>query len=122
MSFKTWPSILLVIQALLNNTPLERVGSRAPITAFTALPADSALTAIKQNITRPDRSTEIDLIRAKQATHIENVSIALDGIHRAIAGLVSAALAKQTDAHCRAMDGPPCWTVTSAVAALQRRH
>ena len=108
MSFKMRPSILPVIQALLKNTRQESLGIRAQITALMALPADSPLTALKQNITRPDRGTEIDHIRAKHVAQIESVSIALDGIHREITGLVSAARAKQTGAHNRRSRIRPC--------------
>lgn len=108
MNFKKWPSIMPVIQALLNNMPLPRLGNRAPITVFTTLPADSPLAAIKQNIEGPNQTAVIGFIRARQVKHIEKVGKALDGIHREITGLVFAARAKRTEAHNKRTNVRPC--------------
>ena len=70
LPFKMCPQALPTVQALLNSTPLRRLGNRAPITAFTALPPDSPLQVIK-NGTDQDKSTlDIDGIRARQAAQI----------------------------------------------------
>ena len=39
--FKEWPSVLPIVQGVLNSAVLPRLGNRSPLTAMTGLPADN---------------------------------------------------------------------------------
>ena len=44
--FKEWPSIVPIVQGVLNSAVLPRLGNRSPLTAMTGLPADTPLASI----------------------------------------------------------------------------
>ena len=87
MPFKMWPRALPPVQALLNSAPLHRLGNRAPIKAFTALPPESALyvtliTVIKNKSGQETSTLQIDTIHADQVAQIDKVLLAVEGMHR----------------------------------------
>ena len=101
MPFKMWQRALPIVQALLNSTPPHRLGSRAPITAFTALPPDSALDVIKNKSGQETSSLQIDSIRAHQVAQIDKVFVAVEGMHREVTESVSKARRMRIEAHNR---------------------
>jgi len=97
LPFKSWPTVVPVVQSVLNNTPLDRLNDACPLTAFTHLPADSPLLAIKR-----DSREKIDIVsvkeaRARQVMNLSRVQDALEGIHRQIAEKASAAREKRVN-------------------------
>jgi len=48
--FNQWPTLVPIAQSILNNTPVDRLGGVCPLTAFTQLPADTPLLAIKRKV------------------------------------------------------------------------
>ncbi len=84
MNQRCWPSVLPFVQSVLNNSVLECLGNRCPLTVFTQLPPTSALTAI----TRKDRGVRVvlsvDEIRMRQRSNIERTQNALDAMHKGV--------------------------------------
>jgi len=87
------------VQSALNNTALNRLGGVCPVSAFTSLPADTPLRAIKQVEGKFLKIFSIEAVRAKQLLEIKRVQDALEGMHRKISGLTSASRKKRIDLH-----------------------
>ena len=62
---RMWPSVFPLVQSILNNTPLARLGGRCPLTAFTGLPADSPLRAVKAEDNGHVKTMVIEEVRAR---------------------------------------------------------
>lgn len=82
LSLRAWRSVLPVVQSVLNNTVLTRLGNRCPLTAFTGLPQDTPLTTITSKAKKNTKLKSIDAIRAKQLIQTENLMNSLDEMHR----------------------------------------
>jgi len=106
--FKQWPTVLPIIQAVLNNTLLDRLGGICPLSAFTTLPADSPLLTIKNGQVGTVKLASIDEARARQITEIGRVQKSLEEFHRRISGLTSASRKKRVDAHNARTHVRPC--------------
>ena len=103
-----WPRAFPIVQALLNSTPLHGLGNGAPITAFTALPPDSALDVIKNKSGQETSTLQIDSIRAHQVAQIDKVLMAVEGMHREVTESVSKARRMRVKAHNRRTDVRAC--------------
>lgn len=75
-----WPTVLPLVQSILNHSRRSGLGNRAPITVFTGLPADNPLqTLLPSSSTAP---ASIDVIKAKRIMKADSLIKALDEIHR----------------------------------------
>eukprot|EP00172_Hildenbrandia_rubra_P002599 Plantae.Rhodophyta-Hildenbrandia_rubra.ctg3560.p1 GENE.Plantae.Rhodophyta-Hildenbrandia_rubra.ctg3560~~Plantae.Rhodophyta-Hildenbrandia_rubra.ctg3560.p1 ORF type:complete len:305 (+),score=28.60 Plantae.Rhodophyta-Hildenbrandia_rubra.ctg3560:801-1715(+) len=82
MTKNEWPLVIQLIQSILNHTIRPTLGDRAPITAFTGLPADNPLCSIMPPTAEEMQS--IDFLKAKRITKVENLIKALDEMHKDI--------------------------------------
>lgn len=82
--FNFWPSVLPLVQSVLNSTHLARLGGRCPLTAFTGLPADTPLRAIKTEINSTLEITDIEEVKARRIVNTENLLKAIEKMHRDI--------------------------------------
>ena len=82
MTKKEWPLVLPLIQSILNHSVRPTLGNRAPITAFTGLPADNPLCSISPPAVESVKS--IDEVRARRLINVQGIVKALDSIHRDI--------------------------------------
>lgn len=83
MDTEDWPTVLQIIQSVLNNAPRASSKDLAPITAFTGLTADKPLrTVLPPESPNPVAITEI---KAKQIMEIEQLGRAEEEIHRDVA-------------------------------------
>ena len=108
MPFKMWPRALTIVQALLNSTPLPRLGNRAPIKAFTTHPPDSALDFIKKKSGKETSTLQIDGIRAHLVAQADKVLLAVNRMHHEVAESVSKARRLRIEAHNRLMHVRAC--------------
>ena len=77
-----WPFLLPIIQSVLNHSKLSSLGYRAPITAFTGLPANNALRLlIPSNQPRPSTMNHVVVMRK---LNVEALAEAIQNIHRGI--------------------------------------
>lgn len=76
---RDWPAVLPVVQAALNAMPADRLDGHSPLTAFTALPADSQL----RSILHPQSPTQdtIAWVDSEVRGHLTAVREALDNMH-----------------------------------------
>jgi hypothetical protein len=74
-----WPRVLPVVQAALNGMPADRLNGVAPLSAFTALPANTQL----RSILHPQQPlvATVDWVEQEVAQHLTAVRVALDGMH-----------------------------------------
>ena len=81
---KCWPSIMPVVQSALNNSILERLANRCPLTAFTGLPQDSPLVSFTRKVGEKIQVHSIDDIRSTQQKNIQAMLRALEKMHREV--------------------------------------
>ncbi|KAE9051957.1 hypothetical protein PR001_g948 [Phytophthora rubi] len=79
LAIRDWPALLPVVQAALNSMPADRLGGKAPLTAFTALPGGTQLTSILHP--RDPEEASIHWVAQEIQEHLESVRVALDGLH-----------------------------------------
>lgn len=96
---RSWPAVVPVVQSILNNTPLQRLDGKCPLTAFTQLPADSPLLAIRHPTKEPVEILQIEEVRAKQLLRVRELQDSLDQIHRNLSLSVSTAREKRVASH-----------------------
>jgi len=108
LPFKLWPVVVPVVQSVLNNTVLDRLGGACPLSAFTSLPADSPLLVIKRTDRGSVKVSSIEEARAKQLMEIERVQKALEDMHRSISGLTSSSRQKRIALHNARTHVRPC--------------
>lgn len=75
--FDPWPSVLLLVQSVLNNTPSRRIGGRCTLTAFRGLSSDNPLHVIRMEIAGKIETLRIKDVRARQLVMADNHSQAL---------------------------------------------
>ena len=78
-----------VVQSALNNSILERIGNRCPLTAlnavnFTGLPQDNPLASITRKVGKKVQVHSIDDIRSTQRQNIQAMLIALEKMRREV--------------------------------------
>ncbi len=81
----SWPSIMPVVQAALNNSLSERLGNRCPLTVFTGHPQDTPLTAITQKVGDRTEVHSLGKIRHAQRESIHALLSSLDDMHKDVA-------------------------------------
>uniref|UniRef100_H3H555 Reverse transcriptase n=1 Tax=Phytophthora ramorum TaxID=164328 RepID=H3H555_PHYRM len=79
MHVQDWPAVLPVVQAALNAMPADRLDGRSPLTAFTALPADSQLRSILHP--RSPTQATLEWVDSEVRSHLTAVREALDNMH-----------------------------------------
>ena len=99
LPFKLWHTVLPIVQSVLNNTPLRRLGGRCPLTAFTGLPCAAPVTSIKAEKFDRVEMLNVTEVRARQAIQAENMLSLLDDIHKEVAGLTSKSRKNRVLAH-----------------------
>jgi hypothetical protein len=80
MSEQDWPHILPLLQSTLNQSIGSCLRGRAPITAFTGLPAENPLRTLLPPCGKGPCS--IEFVRAQRLIHIRAMETALADIHR----------------------------------------
>ncbi len=83
MKGKEWPAVVRITQSVINHSKRLSLGSRAPVTVVTGLPADNTL----HTILPPDTATAktIDQIKLLGNIRIESTMKALNSMHREVA-------------------------------------
>ncbi|GMF18554.1 unnamed protein product [Phytophthora fragariaefolia] len=83
MSPSKWESVLGMVKAALNQQPSDKLGGRAPVTAFMSLPATTPLATIfsADSVIEMDEET----LRAKILEHLAATAASLEAIHREVA-------------------------------------
>jgi hypothetical protein len=84
LQFKHWPSVVPILQSMLNNQPADRLKGMAPVTAMTALPASTPLLSITSPLPGVEVLT-MDQIVAERAANLKAIQDSLDNMHRATA-------------------------------------
>ena len=79
-----WPQFLPVIQSILNNTILRRLGKLCPLTAFTGLPQDTPLASINSRLGKKTSMRSIEGIRSIQNEYVQKLQTALEGLHKKV--------------------------------------
>ena len=79
-----WPQVLPVVQSILNNTILQRLGKLCPLTAFTGLPQDTPVASIKSRIGKKISMRSIEDIRSIQNEHVRKLQAALEDLHKQV--------------------------------------
>jgi RNase H-like domain found in reverse transcriptase/Integrase core domain/Reverse transcriptase (RNA-dependent DNA polymerase)/Chromo (CHRromatin Organisation MOdifier) domain len=76
-----WPSIMPLVQSILNHSSSDRLNGIAPITAFTGLPADSPLASIFKQHT--GELMNLETIKIAQNDCIQSLVNSLEKMHKA---------------------------------------
>jgi hypothetical protein len=84
LQFKHWPSVVPILQSMLNNQPADRLKGMAPVAAMTALPASTPLLSITSPLPGVEVLT-MDQIVAERAANLKAIQDSLDNMHRATA-------------------------------------
>lgn len=101
LSPRSWPSVIPLVQAALNNSPLPRLGNRCPLTVMTGLRQDSPLLSIKQKEVKESLVQSIEEVRLKQVINLPNIRDALDCIHKDVKDRSDKKRKTAIDAHNR---------------------
>ena len=83
----SWTQVLPIVQSVLKNTRLPRLGNRCPITAFTGLPQDTPLTSIKTKVGKKIVVRKKPEIYANQREYIEDLQMSLESMHKHVVTL-----------------------------------
>jgi len=78
-----WPSVIRVIQSILNHSVRPSLGNRAPITVFCGLPSDNPLRTLLGS--EVQGTATLDFVNAQRIIRAEKLSKSLDAIHREVA-------------------------------------
>lgn len=97
---KSWPAVLPLVQAAINNVPSKRPKGRCPITVFTGLPQSTSLLSIKETGSHPSIMT-IESIKARQLVKIEQLHRAIDEMHKEVADASKKARESSVRSHNR---------------------
>lgn len=98
-SSKCWPTVLSVVQSVLNNGKLRKLGNVSLLTSLTSQKGDSSLLHIERGSGLDIEFISIDEIRAKQLIEVEKVSSALDDMHKKAHSISSQARRKRIKLH-----------------------
>ena len=80
-----WPSALHIVHSDLNNSKLQRLGNRCPLTIFTQLPADSPLTSIMSYCRGIPSVHSINEVRVLQKVSADLFHVSMDDMHKDVA-------------------------------------
>lgn len=101
LPFKVWPTLIPMVQSVLNNTSIPRLGNIAPITAFMGMKASTPLLHIKSLESLQFKLMSISAVRAKQVMQIETFLTALDQMHKEVSDNVQRARTRAVQLHNR---------------------
>ena len=75
-----WPSVIRMVQSILNHSIRPSLGNRAPVTEFTGLPADNPL----RTLLPPAPATPVSLgfVKAQKLVRTDSLIKAIDDLHR----------------------------------------
>lgn len=101
-----WPSVVNIIQKVLNESPLERLGKRDDGTFRTPLEVMTGLKPCRTNLAPSveysnKTGVSLDHARCEQILRIDDLKEALDSMHKEVAELVRRNRSKQIKAHNR---------------------
>jgi RNase H-like domain found in reverse transcriptase/Reverse transcriptase (RNA-dependent DNA polymerase)/Integrase zinc binding domain/Integrase core domain/Aspartyl protease len=99
LPFKSWPSLLPMVQSALNNTILPRLGNRSSTEVFLGLPMSTPITTVVLNKEKTAVLLSMVDIRARQILKIEQLQSAVDLMHKQVAGLTSKARETRVTLH-----------------------
>ncbi|GMF32060.1 unnamed protein product [Phytophthora fragariaefolia] len=80
LAISQWPEVLPVVQMALNHLPADRLGGEAPVTVFTALPAQTPVGALVHP--RTQELVSLDWVAQKQKDHLVEIQEALANMHK----------------------------------------
>ena len=106
--FGLWPDLITMVQSVLNHTVLDRLGRRAPITAFTGMVADSPLLQIKLCRYRKPVLLSVDRARARQLLRIDSLMSSIDQMHREISEININLRSRKVESHNRKTNAKEC--------------
>ena len=92
-----WPSVIRLIQSILNHSVRPSLNNRAPITAFAGLPADNPLRTLLPP--PPASPASLDFVKAQRIVHIESLIKSLDELHRNVAEKRTRKRQQEVDRH-----------------------
>lgn len=104
----SWPSVLPLVQSVLNSGKLKRLGNRSPLMAFTGHDENSPLLQIKRGSGMDISFATISEVRTLQLVEMDKLLSSVDAIHREVQGLTSKARKKRVDQHNRRTNVKPC--------------
>lgn len=81
---RSWPTLVLLVQIALNNTPLPRLGNRCAFTVFAGLPMTSWLRALMLKKDEVNCFLTIYDVRLWQELHLDKLTSSLDHMHREV--------------------------------------
>ncbi len=102
------PTVLPIVQSVLNNSPLDRLGGRCQITAFTELQQDNLMLSIKSNIQGRPEVLTIEQVRARQLLSIGSAQEDVEGMHCIIATSVTKTREGRVRNHNKKTHVHPC--------------
>ncbi|GMF23670.1 unnamed protein product [Phytophthora fragariaefolia] len=79
LAIRDWPALLPVVQAAFNSMPADRLGGKALLATFTALPGGTQLTSILYP--RDPEEASMHWVAQEIQEHLDSVRVALDGLH-----------------------------------------
>ncbi|GMF50263.1 unnamed protein product [Phytophthora fragariaefolia] len=82
LHLSNWSTVLPLVSSALSQTPSDRLGGVAPVTAFTALPASPPVVAILHPQT--DEVFDVQVVYRKQRQHVDSDQAALEGPRRVV--------------------------------------
>ena len=90
-----------VVQSALNNSLLDRIGNRCPLTVFTGHKQDTPLTAVTKTVSGKTQVLSIDDIRLSQLNSINVLQDALQNMHKDVAERSTKKRQQAVDSHNR---------------------
>ena len=103
----SWPQVLPIVQSVLNNSMLKRLGNYCPLTAFTGLPQSTPLLSIKNKVNDVVKIHSISKVRAIQAVNTANLQESLNAMHKHVAERADARRRSAIAAHNRKTNVQP---------------
>jgi Integrase core domain/Chromo (CHRromatin Organisation MOdifier) domain len=82
-AFTQWPTVLHIVQSLLNSTPSTKLGGRSPLTVFTMLPAENpVLICLPKG---PVEAASLETLRAEQCLNVTELQTVVGNMHKEVA-------------------------------------
>jgi hypothetical protein len=89
LQFCHWPTLVPVIQSILNNQIVDRLDGMDPVTSMTSLPPTTPLLSFLSPFNDVDVIT-LDQIKAERLANLRAVQCALESLHKALSQTTSA--------------------------------
>ena len=98
LSPRQWPALVDCVQAILNHSPLERLGGRCPLEAFAGLKPQRPL-AHAAPVADFQEVRSLDQAKATQLIEVNRLQAALESLHRDVDEKVSKTRRRQVERH-----------------------